>query len=511
MYFLSAGLFTLLAVGLALLLWWRKRTFSYFKEIGIDGPTPNLICGNLWEYHRKGVTRALRSWCQKYGDIFGFYNGDVPTLVVRDLDFLEKVFIKDFQNFTNRGITQRTDEQHPLLSKGVLHSKGARWKNIRTSLAYGFTATKFKQTGPAMKEVGDIFIGVLKDIAESGREVPMLVPFQALSMDYVGRAAFGFDSSFQHDTEHHFLKTAQAVLENVMTGPFHMIAQSTTSFGRLIKPVLRLSWRMGSYSFAEFAEQTKKVIELRKDNPSLRRPDMLQNLLETEIAADPESNSSLEGQATKRKLTAEEVAINATILFVGGFETTSTTLSYLTFLIAKHPAVQEKLREEVKSVIATHGTLDYSSVTKGLKYMSQVLDETMRIYPPVTTFTTRATTKDFEYGGIKFKAGTSIMSPTWDIHTDPRYWHDPETFDPERFSPENVRAHHPLAHQPFGIGPRNCVGMRMAQFNVMYTAARMLENFRVELGPTQKGVLNMGFYGMVSTPGKGPWIRFHKL
>ncbi|CAN8008000.1 unnamed protein product, partial [Ixodes pacificus] len=93
-------LFVLLAINL---IRWRRKTFSYFKDLGIPGPKPNLIWGNLWEYHQNRLFRALDKWCKEYGDIFGFYNGDVPMLVVKDLEFLKHVFIKNFSNFTDRG------------------------------------------------------------------------------------------------------------------------------------------------------------------------------------------------------------------------------------------------------------------------------------------------------------------------------------------------------------------------------------------------------------------------
>ncbi|KAL1465916.1 hypothetical protein MTO96_043047, partial [Rhipicephalus appendiculatus] len=81
----------------------RQKTFNYFKEIGIPGPEPSLIWGNFVEYHKKGFVRAISEWCAKYGDVFGFYNGDLPMLVVKDLDFLTYVFVTEFKNFTDRG------------------------------------------------------------------------------------------------------------------------------------------------------------------------------------------------------------------------------------------------------------------------------------------------------------------------------------------------------------------------------------------------------------------------
>lgn len=79
---------------------------------------------------------------------------------------------------------------------------------------------------PYMTQVGDIFIDVLGEKADAGKEYPMLRLFQGLTMDYVGRAAFGFECTFQRNLDHPFLKAAQDTLPGVMTGPIHMIART---------------------------------------------------------------------------------------------------------------------------------------------------------------------------------------------------------------------------------------------------------------------------------------------
>lgn len=103
------------------------------------------------------------------------------------------------------------------------------------------------------------------------------------------------------------------------------------------------------------------------------------------------------------------------------------------------------------------------------------------------------------------------MSPTYQVHTDSRYWPDPLVFDPDRFSTENEAAIPKMAHQPFGLGPRRCVGMRMALTNIKYTLARILVKFQLELGEKQEGTLQLAGHGMASVPVKGPWIIFRQL
>ncbi|XP_040063877.1 cytochrome P450 3A14-like [Ixodes scapularis] len=505
-----AALFTVLIILGIILLRWRQKTFSYFKDIGIPGPKPNLIWGNLREYHEKDLFQAVKKWCKQYGDIFGFYNGDVPMLVVRDFKFLEYVFVKNFSNFTGRGVTMRTDQMHPVVGRGLIHVKGSEWRNIRSCITSGFTGLKIKLMMDHFTKVGDVFMDVLGEIADQGKEVNMLEPFQRLMMDYIGRAAFGIDTSFQKDLKNPFFLTAQRTVKEIMTGPFHMLAQCTTSFGILAAPIFWLSRIFGSFSHQDFGEETAKVIELRKKHPELRRNDMLQNLIDAEYE-ELASTQTSSGVSKTRALSSKEVIMNTNILFLGGFETSATALSFITYALGKYPDVQKKVRQEVKNVLNEGGSLDYETVTKKLKYITQVIDEAMRIWPPALTFTTRQAKEDFEYQGIKYKAGTSIMSPPFVIHMDERFFPDPTKFDPDRFSEENEGRIPKLAFQPFGMGPRNCVGTRLAYVELAYTVARMTQHFHWELGESQKREMPIGQYGMVSTPGRGPWIVFHRL
>ncbi|KAL3243281.1 hypothetical protein MRX96_047512 [Rhipicephalus microplus] len=156
----TGALLLLSVLLLATLLIWRRWHFSYFERIGIPGPKPSLIWGNLKEYHS-----------MQYGDIFGFYNGDAPFVVSRDINFVEHIFVRDFQNFVDRGFTMMTDQMHPDLKKSIMHIGGSPWKSIRSSVTYGMSANKLKQMMPHLKEDADIFVKSLEKHADTGEEV----------------------------------------------------------------------------------------------------------------------------------------------------------------------------------------------------------------------------------------------------------------------------------------------------------------------------------------------------
>ncbi|CAN8008118.1 unnamed protein product [Ixodes pacificus] len=513
--YLLATVVTLTAVLIVILIRRRKRTFDYFKDLGIPGPEPSIIWGNLAEYHRNGRHYALQQWCDKYGDVFGFYNGDVPILVTKDIDFLDYIFVTNFKNFVDRGVTMRTDQVHSSLGESLIHAKGLQWRFLRSCTSPEFTSHKLKQMMPYLVEQGDIFMKVLGKLADERREESMLDAFQALSMDFICRAAFGIDTDFQHNIKNPFYVQAIGVIPGMMKGPFHAVAQCMTTFGRLIKPLSWLNRILGSFTMEIFAREMKKFVRLRTQNHGTQRNDMLQNFLEAEVINKYPFNKIALMNAKNSEvqhMRGPEYLVRIIAEFCSrSFQTTSVTLSFMSLLLAMHPEVQEKVRQEVKAAIESSGCLDYDTTIHKLKYTTQVMNETLRLYPPSLTFHTRIAKESFEYNGTTFKAGTCILAPVSQIHRDPQYWPEPNKFDPDRFSPENKGSYRKTAFQPFGVGPRCCVGYKLALVQALYITARMVADFKMELGEAQKGVIEMRSSGMMAAPGNGPWIKFTRL
>ena len=113
-----------------------------------------------------------------------------------------------------------------------------------------------------------------------------------------------------------------------------------------------------------------------------------------------------------------------------------------------------------------------------LKYLDQVLCESLRLFPPVVTFTIREVDREIAVGSYTIPKGVSIFVPVWQIHHDPTLWPDPDRFDPGRFTAAARKEHHPMAWIPFGAGPRKCIGMRFALLELKLCLARIIRSFR---------------------------------
>lgn len=232
----------------------------------------------------------------------------------------------------------------------------------------------------------------------------------------------------------------------------------------------------------------KESIALR-ETKNITRPDMIHLLLEAKkgrlvdetdkfkeyeigFATVEESNYG----KSKRKLpiTEDLIAAQALIFFIAGFETASTTLSFLSYQLAVNPSIQSKLQKEIDQVlIKTGGKVTYEELLK-MKYLDQVISETLRMYP-AGYILTRVCTKTYLIPAKKYKEvdltvdpGTVVVIPVIGLHMDPKYFPNPMKFDPDRFSEANRSDIVPGTFIPFGSGPRNCIGGYFIQMFIFF-------------------------------------------
>uniref|UniRef100_A0A182TNR3 Cytochrome P450 n=1 Tax=Anopheles melas TaxID=34690 RepID=A0A182TNR3_9DIPT len=162
-----------------------------------------------------------------------------------------------------------------------------------------------------------------------------------------------------------------------------------------------------------------------------------------------------------------------------GFETSSTTQSFCLYELAKNPDIQERLREEINRAIKENGGEVTYDVVMNIKYLDNVIDETLRKYPPVESLT-RVPSVDYRIPGTKhvIPKRTLVQIPAYAIQRDPDHYPDPERFNPDRFLPEEVKKRHPFTFIPFGEGPRICIGLRFGLMQTKVGLITLLRKFR---------------------------------
>jgi cytochrome P450 len=164
-------------------------------------------------------------------------------------------------------------------------------------------------------------------------------------------------------------------------------------------------------------------------------------------AKDPETGDGLN---------TEDIADNILTFIGAGHETTALALTWTFFLLSRHPDIEQRMLEEIATV--TGGNDLTAEKVSDLVYVRQVVQESMRIYPPVA-MVVRQAVADMALGDEEIRAGDNVFVPIYAIHRNKTLWPDPERFDPDRFIPEAVKARHRYAYLPFAAGPRICIGM----------------------------------------------------
>ncbi len=178
-------------------------------------------------------------------------------------------------------------------------------------------------------------------------------------------------------------------------------------------------------------------------------------------------------------LAAGQVLDHVLTLLFAGHDTTTSTVSFLAYELARHPEWARRLRAELAAVCGAREPTA-SELFSGLPLLTRAIDETLRLYPPAWIGARRAI-RDFEFEGVKVGAGLPVAYSSYVSHRLPGVFEDPDEFDPDRFEPA-ARARWPRgAYVPFGGGPRVCIGKRFGYAEVHAIAAALLRRFELEL------------------------------
>jgi cytochrome P450 len=202
-----------------------------------------------------------------------------------------------------------------------------------------------------------------------------------------------------------------------------------------------------------------------------------------------------------------------TLLFAG-YDTSSITLAYAFFLMSKYPGIASRVRGEISSVVGKEGDLTYEDATSRLPFCTAVINEVMRLFPPVP-LTTRHLEEDLELRVNEgtttvLPAGTMVFLPIWWIHRSSLNFDRPEHFDPDRFFDETRAADiHRYAHIPFSGGARDCIGRRFAMMEVLTIFAHVMR--RADFSCAADYELRPEVHGFLQKPPEGVVLTVRSL
>ncbi|XP_029102591.1 cytochrome P450 3A30-like [Scleropages formosus] len=467
-WFFSVETWTLLLLFLTLIILYGYRPYGFFKKLGIPGPKPIPYFGTLLEY-RKGFYNFDYECFKKYGKIWGFYDVRQPILAIMDLEIIKTILIKEcYSLFTNR---RKIGLNGPLYD-AVSVVEDEEWRRIRTSLSPLFTSGRLKEMFPIMDKHCNTLVKSLQRKAERDEAVEMKESFGAYSMDVVTSTALSVDIDSLNNPKDPFVTNIKKLFKFDFFDPLFLIV----AFFPFIVPLLeKLNFSFFPSSVTDFFYASlRKIKAERKTKVHKNRVDLLQLMVDSQI---PENGSAKNDNESLKGLTDHEILSQSMIFIFAGYETSSTSLTFLAYNLATNPDVMKKLQNEIDKVFPNKAPVTYDELMQ-MKYLDMVFNETMRIFP-VGGRIERVCKKTVEINGITIPKDTIVMIPIYPLHRDPDLWTDPEVFKPERFCKENKESIDPYAYMPFGAGPRNCIGMRFAIVLIKLAIVEILQNFSI--------------------------------
>ena len=385
---------------------------------------------------------------------------------------------------------------NPWLGDGLLLSSGDKWFRNRRLLTPAFHYGILKPYVPVYNDCLKVLLQKWKNAERLNEPVKVFNTIGALSLDIILQCSFSFQSDCQSGIKKHPYVRAVCdmlllVTERFLNPIYHVDwIYFLTPSGRKMKRYCQFVHRRSESIIRErkkalLLDKAKSIdhpVVFEKASQQRKYLDFLDILL---TATDEDGNG----------LTDLEIRDEADTFLFEGHDTTTSGMSWTLYLLAKHPEHQEKVREEVRSVLMGREWLEYDDL-KDLKYTQWCIKEAMRLYPPVTPFH-RQCSEDIELDGHMLPKGTPIMISLLFLHRHPDIWENPNEFDPLRFHPSNAEGRDPYAYMPFSAGPRNCIGQNFALNEEKVVVATILSHFKLSL--VEGHVVEMRLNGILRT------------
>ncbi|CAG2106370.1 unnamed protein product, partial [Medioppia subpectinata] len=478
---------------IGVLYWYLTRNFNYWSKRGVKGPKPWPIVGNILQLFTTPQPLQELNWAKRYGKIYGIYLKEEPMLTVADPELIKTILVKDFHLFPERAnISQSHDK---IMSRNLVQLTGDDWKRVRSIVSPTFTSGKMKRMYPRIQECLSQLITVLDTMATDGQSMNAKDLFGRYTMDVIATCAFATKTCADYTRDNPFVLMAKSAftvrpLKTALT-------LSCPVF--LLKLMAKLRPAPSSGAGFFFMDSTRRLIHERQKSGH-KSNDFLQLLCESEKDSEEDIKDELdvneshhinegsEELAVERKtlsinvvnkrLTEDEILAQALVFFLAGFETTATTLTFLTYELAINPHIQDSLYAEICAAVDANGDISYEELAR-LPYLDSVLSETLRLHPPSLRLH-RVAAADYKLGdtGLTLYKGQTVQIGVYAVHTREEYYPDPFRFDPDRFMPENRHKLVPYTYVPFGAGPRNCIGMRFALLEAKIAVAHVMRRFR---------------------------------
>ena len=374
----------------------------------------------------------------------------------------------------------------PWLGEGLLIAGGDKWFRNRRLLTPAFHHGILKGYVPVYNDCLSVLLKKWSHSASEGEPVKLFESLSAMSLDIIMQCAFSFKGDCQTAEERY-------LYVQVCCDLVHHISD------RIVNPLNMSDW---IYWFTPHGRkmtrlcnlvhgQAEKIIAERKEalKSILKQKDITDEVLQQEVSKTRAYLDFLDILLTAKDedgkgMTDLEVRNEVDTFMFGGHDTTTSALLWTLYCLAGHPEHQDKVREEVRSVLMGREWLEYEDL-KDLKYTTWCIKEAMRLYPPAFAFY-RKTTDDVDVNGYTIPQGVTVAIDVMAIHRNPHIWERSSEYDPLRFQPANMEKHGPYDYIPFSAGSRNCIGQNFAMNEMKVVVGTIVNRFSLAVDKTHK-------------------------
>jgi len=390
-----------------------------------------------------------------------------PAIVSSDLQFTVGV-LKEYNNFQKHNTF--SSMLFDFMGKNnVVFSNGSEWKHHRTIINPSFGKISLFMEPMSLKI--DEFIDVIETRAKMNENgVTVCDDIQKMTLDVLGVCVLGEDYHFMsRGDEDNPLCWYRDIVQFASKYPMRALG----IFNKFPFPSTNKAWK----AVTKFNNYIKTLFEQHTINPSKYNK---KSLIASFIDA-----------VNNKSLTYEEARNNITVFFLAGHETTSISMQYILYNLSKYPEYQKRLRAEILKQFPGDN-LDYESV-KDFEIITNVVNETLRLFSPITFLPGRISTEDSEVNGWFIPKGTQIIINIWNIHHSKELWgEDVNEFNPDRF--ENLNKMQKSAFLAFGGGARICLGQTFSLLEQKIFLIKLLKKFEVSWAPDSSLEISPAFY-----------------
>ena len=360
------------------------------------------------------------------------------------------------ENHRNYGRSPAFRVLKRFLGEGLLTSDGDFWRQQRRLAQPAFHRQKITVLAATMVQESAAWVAELRQRDLSG-PVNISQALMDVTMRIVCKTLFSTDASQKLNGLSHSLETLNVLANKSLMSPIKWPASWPTPNNLRYEKARRQVDTL-IYDFIANRKQT-----------GTRHDDLLDMLLYAE------------DEDTGQRMPEKQLRDECVTLFTAGHETTAVSMAWTIYLLAHNPLILSRLKAEVATVLgADSGVLPPVEAFRALPYTMQVVQESMRLYPPAWAMSRMALADD-QIGPYHIPKGDTVVVSPYLLHHDPTNWPDPDRFDPDRFAPGADAGRPAYAYMPFGGGPRLCIGNQFALMEMQILLALFVQSFAIQL------------------------------